>query len=112
MNEMATNDRKRINHPRECCICCHDVSGHVVQTGCGHVYHFGCLRRWLTSNSREAVSRNSGTSGLENVDDVTEEEQLAHVIDLTTDSIHPNNKLCPMCKDVINEDDFIHSVWT
>ena len=109
---MNTNSRehRRINHPRECCICFEDVEGHVVQTGCGHVYHFQCLNGWLTSNNDEGSSSNGGTSGVEIIQNTTEEGELAHVIDLTRDAIRPNNKVCPMCKEVIDREALINYV--
>ena len=41
---------------------------------------------------------------------MTEEEELAHVINLTRDAIRPNNKVCPMCKEVIDQEAVINYV--
>ena len=62
---MGTEQTKRINHPRECCIFCEDVKGLVVQTECGHVYHFQCLNLWLTSHDSRAASSSGGPSGVD-----------------------------------------------
>ena len=81
---MATQDPKRINHPHECCICFDDIAGHVVETKCGHVYHFKCLITWL--NAGDGTSNSASTDGI--LENMTEEEQMAHVIDLTRNVIH------------------------
>ena len=94
---MATQDQKRINHPRECCICFDDISGHVVQTKCGHVYHFECLDTWL--NTDDDASNSVSTDQI--LQNMTEDEQLAHVIDLTRDAIRPNNKVCPSVSELL-----------
>ena len=41
---------------------------------------------------------------------MTEEEELAHVVDLTRTSIHPINTVCPICKQAINQEKFIHYI--
>ena len=41
---------------------------------------------------------------------MTEEEELAHVIDLTRDAIRPNNKVCPLSKEVIDKEAVINYV--
>ena len=41
---------------------------------------------------------------------MTEEEELAHVIDLTKDAIRPNSKVCPLCKEVIDQEAVINYV--
>ena len=103
---MATQNPKSINHPRECCICFDDIAGHVVETKCYHVYHFKCLNTSL--NADDGASNNASTNGI--LENMTEEEQVAHVIDLTRDAIHPNNKVCLVCKRVVNPEENIHFV--
>ena len=106
----SSREHRPINDPRECCICFEDVERHVVQTGCGHVNHFQCLNGWLTSNNDEGSSSNEGTSCVEIIQNMIEEEELAHVIDLTREAIRPNNKVFPMCKEVIDQEALINYV--